>query len=129
MDEDELRAAKALVDSATPGPWRQDGDDRVCNGRCGDPVAYHEGSCCDHRGVGCYMEHHRDCITVARTEDSPADDAAFIAASRTLVPRLLDEVDRLLARVRELEHRRADDHVAWTDDDIAAVVAATEDER
>jgi hypothetical protein len=67
--------AKALA--ATPGPWSTD-HDRVCDGRCGDPVRYHDGSCCDHRNpVGCYIERHPNCGAIAWDAER---DAAYIAA-------------------------------------------------
>lgn len=64
----------ALV--ATPGPWSN--EDRVCNGCCGDPVRYHNGSCCDRKiSVGCYIAYHNHCVTIAHDADR---DAKYIAA-------------------------------------------------
>lgn len=69
---------ETVARAATPGPWSSD-EDRVCNGQCGDPVRYHDGSCCDRRSaVGCYMEYHSSCNTVARDADR---DAKYIAAA------------------------------------------------
>lgn len=62
-------------------------------------------------------------IVVARTDIHDGDDAsdqewadsAFISASRTLVPALLDEIDRLRAQVGEVEQQTAERIAAWLD--------------
>ena len=96
----DLDAAKKLCAAASQGPWKVDAD-RVCDGRCGDPVRYHDGSCCDHRSsIGCYVERHRDCMNVARDVDRP-EDVAFIAAARTFVPELIGEVEQLRTALGE----------------------------
>ena len=63
--------------AATPGPWRSDAE-RVCDGHCGESVRYHDGSCCDRSSaIGCNIEGHSNCNTVARDADR---DAVYIAA-------------------------------------------------
>ena len=98
----DLDAAKKLCAEATPGPWVA--DERVCDGCCGDPVSYHDGSCCDHTSaVGCYIERHQQCATVAEIgfARDPASNLAFIAASRTLVLDLIAEIEQLRAALAE----------------------------
>ena len=76
MTDDELAAAKALCDAATPGPWE------------------------DVAG----MLRSPDASVVLRFDGYESEeDAAFIAASRTLVPQLIAEVERL----RVLNDRQA----------------------
>ena len=105
ISDDQLKQWQAIAAAATAGPWKVD-DDRVCDGRCGDPIRYHDGSCCDHRSpVGCYIEGHHACGTIAREVES-SDDSVFIAAAREAVPLLLAEVERLHALVRKTEVRR-----------------------
>lgn len=70
MTDAELAAARALVDAATPGPWRK----QQWKNRTDADV---------FSGGDVFLAHLHD-----------ADNAAFIAASRTLVLQLLDEVKR-----------------------------------
>jgi hypothetical protein len=93
---------RSIIAGASPGPWLIDADrpDRVCNGQCGDPVRYHDGSCCDHRGAGCYIERHANCRSVV-TDVEREEDAAFIARSRQAWPEALDRVELLEAKLRE----------------------------
>ena len=69
MTDADLKAAAELADKATPGPWEHRGD---------EITATHPD------GSGWSVGHTLD-----------SEDAAFIAASRTLIPQLLAEVDRL----------------------------------
>lgn len=74
ITDDELKAARALCDAAVEGPWdRLEGD---------------ESNIVDANGM-------HVCRTMEPSKGDPDHEAAFIAASRTLVPRLLDEVERL----------------------------------
>lgn len=77
-----------LCDAATPGPWRVD-DDRVCDGRCGEPFKYNDGS------VAGLIERHGGCLTIARDVESA--NASFIAGARTAIPRLLAALDEVEA--------------------------------
>lgn len=74
MDEAELKRLRALVDAATEGPWwSQEHNDK-------------HGEDADVMANGC-------CIT----SEMNTENARFIAAARTAVPALLDEVERLKA--------------------------------
>lgn len=75
MTPDDLSAARALVDAAQQPPWR------VVDG---DVLAPDDIEC--PRGFN---------PTNYVVKEPQANDAAFIAASRTLVPALLDEIQRL----------------------------------
>jgi hypothetical protein len=125
LTDDELAAAKALVDAATPGPWS------AANGK---------GSACvrtEDRATSCAIYLNVRTCEVDECVERWHRDAAFIAASRTLVPRLLAEIARLRVQNAALrnsvydlgelyESERAAFHV--TDDEIAAVVEAQEAE-
>lgn len=88
LTDDELAAARALVDSATPGPWSRRWEP---HGRYGGGDDWHIDS--DAPGGGCVSCGLADGPEAEYPQS--AADAAFIAASRTLVPRLLAEIDRL----------------------------------
>jgi hypothetical protein len=109
----ELLAARELCDAATSGPWTSDLD------------MFDE----DEGIVACVMDgeistiikietdlrvpnsdpwtaedsRRRDAAWKLAREGQEIRDAAFIAASRTLVPKLLDEVERLRALLQEEE--------------------------
>lgn len=90
MTPAELAEIRALCDAATPGEWKATDDrtERVCNGNCGAPFTYRDGSA---TGL---VERHGGCLTVANAElGDGASDARFIAASRQLVPRLVDALE------------------------------------
>lgn len=72
MTDDEIKAARALCDAATPAPWRI------------SPAAKTTD------------REPRIWVTVGM------GNAAFIAAARELVPRLLDEVERLRAELHDV---------------------------
>ena len=94
MTEQELNEARALEQAATPGPWEVAGP---------------------WPKLSVYVDNDPDdsmapievCETWANYGVPPSDraraDAAFIAASRTLVPRLIAEVDRLRAELGHVE--------------------------
>lgn len=77
MDREELKRLRALADAATPGPWvfKASGDSLRFSMR---------------RPPG-------GTIAVALTAEP--EDVDFIAAARTALPALLDEVERLRAEV------------------------------
>lgn len=82
---EEIAAVKALCDRASPGPWQA----------CG---AQPDNAC----ACKLVWSVPRDVpIMSANVDDAPGDpgDVAFIAASRTLVPQLLAEIERLQAEV------------------------------
>ena len=85
ITDDEIKAARALCDAATPGPWKH------VRGPAARDVLY------DANG--------RELLFTSNEYYARADleenDAAFIAAARTLVPRLLDEVERLRTALAE----------------------------
>lgn len=77
MTDDDLRAIRERAEAATPGPWERR-EATVCAGRHNMPLPYEGGY-----------------IDGAMLDDRDAHaNAAFIAASRTDVVRLLDEVER-----------------------------------
>lgn len=89
MTSGELIAARVLVNAATPGPWESTTEDHM-------PIGLHV------RGRSLLMLDRDGMACVDRRED-----AAFIAASRLLVPALLNEIARLTlerdeARMRDL---------------------------
>ena len=85
VTNDEIKAARALCDAATPGPWKH------VRGPAARDVLY------DANG--------RELLFTSNEYYARADleenDAAFIAVARTLVPRLLDEVERLRTALAE----------------------------
>ena len=74
---DELRK---LAEAATPGPWVQ-------NGRNGIPTPI--GSCV--------------ALTRRHDDDERRADAEFIAAARTALPTLLDQLDAAEARIKAVQ--------------------------
>ena len=85
MTDDEIRAAKALADAATPGKWECITSRDVFTAVVSPGVAT------------IYIDCERD------------EDAAFIAAARSLVPQLADECLRLKALFREISEPDTDD--------------------
>lgn len=93
MTDEELAAAKALCDAATSGPW-------VIVGR-------HDRGDGEPFGIDS-IDSMVDCIDPIVKADSGVygprgPDAEFIAASRTLVPKLIEEVERLKTEYVELD--------------------------
>lgn len=78
MTDDELKLARKLVDAASPGPWTVN-EGGIIGSAC--PVIF-----------GVLVGNDPNPYTYVCT-----DDSNFICASRTLVPALLDEIDRLRA--------------------------------
>ena len=94
LNRETLDAIRARVDKATPGPWR------AVTSRGTGAVAAPDS-------VGCYVyvnvRTHDD--MTAETVSRWQDDARFVAAARTDVPALLDEVERLTASEKEREQK------------------------
>lgn len=88
----DIAKLRALCDAATPGPW-VNGEDELAE----SPDGFY------------FTWEGRD------------SDAALIAASRTAVPSLLDEVERLRACVEEIAASAVDDTL--TDDEVRAIIA------
>lgn len=94
ITDDEIKSARALCDAATPGPWKH------VRGPAARDVLY------DANG--------RELLFTSNEYYARADleenDAAFIAAARTLVPRLLDEVEQARRELSEA-HDIANDQI------------------
>lgn len=99
MDSNEIARLRELCAKATPGPWRHE--------------QYGTAPCYGLRSTPLHL------VVTVQGED----DAAFIAAARTALPALLDDVERLqgeLAPLRalltpDLLRRAAGYAVAWGD--------------
>jgi hypothetical protein len=100
LTDDELQAAKALVDAATPGPWSALPDEGMIES-CVAKIIWPRNAMNPQMGYR-YAEAARIGACGTHAELHAADNLRFIAASRTLVPRLLAEIDRLRARQQEL---------------------------
>lgn len=91
VTEADLQNWKALAEKATPGPWKLWGMQVMAD-----------------TGTGSW----HDAIPVANTSSTPripprTFNASFIAQSRTAMPKLITDNERLRARVIELEARIA----------------------
>lgn len=96
IDDDYIKAKRALANAATPGPWNEH-IGAICqltDGGQGYPLGFYTDS------VDIVMLRCEECGESTKMTDA---DTAFVADARTTVPELLDEVDRLRARVRDLE--------------------------
>jgi hypothetical protein len=80
MTPDQLAAIRERTEKATPGPWWVEGTSSL------EVVTLAE----DLTPGASFGPTHPSV-----THDPTVDDAAFIAAARTDIPRLLDEVERL----------------------------------
>lgn len=90
MSDDQMAAIRALCDAATPGPWKwwtSCSWRRLKSDRAGVSLSVAEPFVAS--------DGHPDL-------DIKEADQAFIAAARTAVPALLDEVERLRAVVAKL---------------------------
>lgn len=92
MTPERLAELRRLADAATPGPWAWEATSQQDNSWCvGTTDPPHEGE----------VVTDDDTVVVDWVAESGnaerLADAAFLAASRTAVPDLLDEVERLRA--------------------------------
>ncbi len=87
ITDDELAEWQRLCDAATPGPWRLDGRHD-----------YDDGS---EFGIDMIVANNGEPVVIADSGVYPphGQDAEFIAAARSAIPRLLEEVRRLRAEV------------------------------
>jgi hypothetical protein len=107
VTNEELTAARALCDAATSGPWTSDLDmfDEnegivacVMDGEISTIIKIETGLRVQNSDPWTAEDSRkRDAAWKRAREGQEIRDAAFIAASRTLVPKLLDEVARLRA--------------------------------
>ncbi len=81
LSKEELAAMRARLDAATPGPWKHSPEERL-------------SSDCVHIAT---VTHNRGAEEYDLLENPEDATCAFIAASRTDMGRLLDEVERLCA--------------------------------
>lgn len=90
---------RALADAASEGPWWN--DEWYC---CKPPAPE-----CPQRGLaftrGVMREGGDGTDFYVGVAGGPHADAAFIAAARSAVPELLDEIDRLRAGIQRLADR------------------------
>lgn len=92
MTDADIKRLRALCEAATPGPWTAQ---TVCDTDSDDWCA-----------VGPTHLYADDDPAVDDGDPHPAAeaDAAFIAAARTALPALLDEVEGLRAEGKETQH-------------------------
>lgn len=112
MTADEVHKALALAEAATPGPW--EANDASARDS-GEPALVCAG---------------RTVVAVIRFEGTD-EDAPFIAAARTDVPALCDEVTKLKAEARDYEKalRAREEEVARLTGERDAAVKLAQAER
>lgn len=129
MTDKEIAELRALEAKATPGPWVAEtmrphtlGLAWVSN----PGVADHIASCAE---LVAWSDKYKGYVERA-DEDQVEDNAAFIAAARNAVPRLLATVEHLTARAKTAERER-DEARAETERLRAALIAIAsfDDER
>ena len=91
MSDIDLDAIRARADAATPGKWE---------------LFDSYGDIWVGGGISDIYEDKLEWIARVETYARSDADAEFIAGARQWVPQLCDEVDRLRARVSELEAER-----------------------
>lgn len=96
MTEQEIEEARALADAATPGPWKTPAGTRL-QGAVSAFVDGHERQVASIDGQAPMFDMRAEPVAVQTA------NAAFIAASRSLVPSLLAEVTRLRAELGHVE--------------------------
>jgi hypothetical protein len=87
MTSAELEEIKQAEQAATPGPWR----------------SVDKGNSVPSHAITTTAYWNQPPINICSAISPKTQDAAFIALSRTAVPRLLAEVSRLLAEVSRLQ--------------------------
>lgn len=98
MTPDEITRLRTLCTAATPGPWRAEKYSdhshgaQICTPN-GEYVAHFEGSAI------CISSNPKHCWE--RTKWKATCDAKFVAAARTAIPALLDEIERLRAAPKD----------------------------
>lgn len=87
---------RALADAATPGPWTPctEGWATISSGSDSVIHAYHPRDCCHECGEPYDMEPG---VAIG------VEDLEFIAAARTAVPQLLDQLDQAEARIKAVQ--------------------------
>lgn len=90
ITDEQLREWKALEDKATSGPWQADNLAKV---RCATD---------EWKGLIADVGDGRYYNSIPRDIAQSADNAAFIAASRTAVPALCEEAERLKEVIERL---------------------------
>lgn len=99
----DLKPLRAITDASTPGPWRYDGVDivQLTDSSKGYPLDYYSDS--KDVAIG-------KCPTCGNTDVGiqRRDDAAFIAATRIVVPALIDEIELRREQVAPLPTLRAE---------------------
>lgn len=100
FNDDDIKAARALCDAATPGPWIE---------QLGFPLSHIVGVTCD--------------------EALEVRDAEFIAAARTLLPAALDALESARRERDEALADKVRSLAAWATETGALDVALAEIER
>jgi hypothetical protein len=110
MTENELEEIEARAARATPGPWTYEAEDyNGDNWLVGSILA--GNSCLDGKDYCVHITtDHVRASRLYRGSDA-STDADFIAHARSDIPHLVREVRRLQAKLADLEHERADNHV------------------
>ena len=108
MTPNEVVALRALCEQATPGPWQWDVDDADMTAPCALPAPHRDedevrptGHECeafpverDDAGLVSRWEYHVPIIITDSGYYPPREnDRAFIAAARTALPELLEELE------------------------------------
>lgn len=106
MTTEEIERAKALADAATKGPWSACGHSRAESCICG-LVWTETGDFTVAKAHGTETDDGSGETTVLPVAQVNAN-ARFIAAARTLVPQLCDEVLRLRAALRGISQGTTD---------------------
>jgi hypothetical protein len=108
ITQEQLEEWKKLAEKATPGPWYITGDPwfRDCSGvLAGNPDPHVAPMIADCEQLAGEREEWRNDHPGIACGDAD-DDAAFIAASRTAVPSLVSEVERLREALRFYADKR-----------------------
>ena len=107
MTPDRIADLKALCEAATEGPWRVSGDgfggDRIDMGNvgCNTPINITSGGGSGEWSITRFLAH----VSAGGNIDERLAHAAMFAESRTAVPELIAEVERLQKSL--LDERKA----------------------